>query len=118
METLGLIVVAFLSPALWQYFPKLLELLFGNKARVAKELKADGEAFRTYLITENKNLQIQMTTLLSSNESLSKQLIILKEELDSTVKILESKDKLIEELGEQVHKLRIEIETLNKLLKR
>jgi len=118
METLGLVLLAALSPALWQYFPKLLEILFGNKARAAKELKADGEAFRTYLITENENLQSQMITLISNNETLSKQVSSMKEELDTTVKLLEAKDKVIGELSSEVHKLRIEVQTLNNLLKK
>lgn len=118
MGTLGIVLVAALSPALWQYVPKLLELIFKRKIEATKELKEDGIAFRTYLLTVNDQHQKQLDILIKSNESLTRVLATVREELDTTNKLLEAKDKLIVSLNDEVSKLKTEVEILNNLLKR
>lgn len=129
MEQLAIILGIIFAPALWQYFPKLLEVLFKGRTQSkkelreaeiqkTKELKEDGIAFRQYLLDENKNLQAQMQILISSNETLSKQLTEVKAELDATVKLLETKDKLIVDLTAEVTKLKNQVQILNDVLKK
>jgi len=116
--TIVLILGIVLAPALWQYIPKLLELIFKRKIEANKELKEDGIAFRQYLLTENSTLQSQIQLLIESNKELALQFTAVKQELDSTVKMLEEKDKVVSELTNEVHKLRDEIRILNDILKR
>ena len=116
--TIAIILGIIFAPALWQYVPKLLELIFKRKLDANKELKEDGLAFRQYLLTENATLQSQIQLLIESNKELALQFTAVKQELDSTVKMLEEKDKAIGELSQEVHKLRSEIHILNDILKR
>lgn len=118
LSSAAIILGIIFAPALWQYAPALIDLIFKRKSQRNKELKEDGLAFRTFLLEDNKKLQDQMVVLIASNAALSKQLTEVKSELDATLRILEAKDQVIKELSVEIEKLRVEVKLLSELLKK